>query len=534
MKKTAWFNAIQAGLSAPIAWVFIGAFGLRVYSAAMRCIVNPDSAQYIFQASALFNQQWSELLGCKLNYLSPLPFFIAAAFGFFRDWIAAGQAVNVFFGTATLIPLYCLLKRFADRTVCTLTILIYALMPVFVEGSGNILRGPLFWFFSAMGMLMFVRQFDDGAQTRRFRLDLLLSCLFFMAATWARIEGIVFLMVSPIYLLITSIPKKMERFLLFMAPIAFFGGLVIAAAYVSGNDLMTNTRIHKVYHEATQFTANYEMLESRIKAANAEDRGIYGRFLHRVREILILIPIVSIFHNILEGVFYPFALIYFIGLGGLRRRCRENCRIGYFLWLSLAAFILLYIHMIQTWFISYRFLAVLIYPGCIIMANGIERIMHPLVQKRRWTVTKAAAAIAAFLVLFGLPKSLKPEETDKVVYRRAAQLIAEHKHPGQSASVYAAKSRRAFEWVMLYAHRHDPVLKCAKSRIVRIPADYPAFIQKLDDVDARYFFYETRTWPTHRFNLSEALYQNDLRIADQWEHPDSGMLILFEKIPKRE
>ena len=143
----AWKNRIKAYLSTPIAWLLIGGFALRVYSAVMRCIINPDGAQYIFQASAIFNQQWSELLACKLSFVSPLPFFIAAAFGVFRDWIAAGQAVSVAFGTATLIPLYHLLKRFFNQTACNLTILIYALMPVFVEGGGNILRGPIFWFF---------------------------------------------------------------------------------------------------------------------------------------------------------------------------------------------------------------------------------------------------------------------------------------------------------------------------------------------------------------------------------------------------
>jgi 4-amino-4-deoxy-L-arabinose transferase-like glycosyltransferase len=168
MKKIVSFESVKPRLCAPIVWVLAGAFVLRVYSAALRCAVNPDGAQYLFQASAIFNHQWHDLLACKLSYISPLPFLIAVCFGIFRDWIIAGQAVSVFFGTATLVPLYYPLRRFSDVTISTLTVLIYALVPVFVEGSGNILRDPVFWFFSVLGMLMFARQLDEPAQGSRF------------------------------------------------------------------------------------------------------------------------------------------------------------------------------------------------------------------------------------------------------------------------------------------------------------------------------------------------------------------------------
>ena len=379
-------------------------------------------------------------------------------------------------------------------------------------------------------MLFFIRQFDDEAQKGRFRFDLLLSCLCFLFATWARIEGVMFLLVSPAYLLIAPFQKKIERFCCFVAPIAFFGAVVVIAAHTTGHDLMASTRIQKVYHEASQFTANYDTLESQIKAAYGHQRGLYAKFLQRTREILIFIPLISIVHNLLEGVFYPFALIYFIGFWGLHRRYRQNQRFGYFLWLSLGGFILLYIHMIQTWIISYRFLAVLIYPGCVIMANGIEQVMEILVQKRRWPAFKAGAAIAAFLIIFGLPKNLKPEERDKIVYRQTAQRIAMDKQPDEFASVYATQPRRAFEWVLLYAHRRDPVLRCSKTLIIDVPDDYEAFIRTLDSVNARYFFYEKRNWPKNRFDLMAARFEPDLRILGQWKHPDSGTLVLFERL----
>lgn len=517
-------------MNTPIGWVFIGALALRIYSATMRCVINPDGAQYLFQASAIFNHQWSDLLACKLNYVAPLPFFIAAAFGLFKDWVVAGQVVNVIFGTATLIPLYYLLRRFADQTVCTLTLLIYALMPVFVEGSGNILRGPIFWFCCTLGMLMFIRQFDEDATSKRFRMDLILSCLCFSLATWARIEGIMFLLVSPAYLIFCSTPKKFERLVCFMAPVALCGMLATLTALATNHDLMAAMRLQKVVMEATQFTDNFETLGSQLKTVYDQDRSLYGKFLHRAHEVLIFIPLISIFHNILEGIFYPFAAIFLVGFAGLRRRYQEHRRIGYLLWLTLAGFGLLYIHMIQTWIISYRFLAVLIFPGCIIMASGIDTLIGKLAHLRQWPAARAACAAAIILILLGLPKSLKPEERDKTIYRQAAQIIAQHRTAGEIESIYAAQPRRAFEWVLLYAHRNERKLGCSKANIIDIPNSYRDFRRVLDKVNARYFFYERRNWPQNHFDLTADLYQNDLRVRGQWKHPDSGTAILFERV----
>jgi 4-amino-4-deoxy-L-arabinose transferase-like glycosyltransferase len=534
MKKIVSFESVKPRLCAPIVWVLAGAFVLRVYSAALRCAVNPDGAQYLFQASAIFNHQWHDLLACKLSYISPLPFLIAVCFGIFRDWIIAGQAVSVFFGTATLVPLYYLLRRFSDVTISTLTVLIYALVPVFVEGSGNILRDPVFWFFSVLGMLMFARQLDEPAQGSRFRLDLVLSSLFFLLATWARIEGIVYLVASPLYLLINPIRRKIERFSIFIAPLVCLAILLVVAAFATGSDLKTSTRIQQVYSEATSFVASYANLESQIKAASENDSAPYRYFLQRVREVLILIPFLSIIYNLLEGIFYPFALIFGIGFVGLRRKYRQDRRIGYFLLLSITGFLLLYIHMIQTWMMFYRFLAVLIYPCCIIMANGVGTVAEKLEQIRRWPANRTAAAIAAFLILFGLPKSLKPEEADKVVYLQAAQRIAEQRQTGQFAPLFAAAAQRGFEWVLLYAHRAEAALECSLSHIIEIPADYEGFIGRLDEAGAAYFFYEKRHWPADSFDLIASSYEKDLRLLGQWKHPDSLEFALFERLPERQ
>lgn len=516
--------------STPVVWVLAAGLILRIYSAAMRCIINPDGTLYIYQASKMIHGQWSELLTCKLAYFSPLPLFIAMAFGLCRDWIAAAQSVNILFGWACLFPLYFILRRYIDNTAATFTVLIYALMPLLVEGSANVIRGPIFWFCMAMGMLMFIRQWDEKAPSNRFRLDLLLSGLFFLLGAWARIEGTAFLVASPLYLLIVRGGKKIRKILFFLSPL-ILGGLVAAgiALHSIQEDVTTTTRVDQIFHEVTQFTDQYDFLNDQIKDAARKYGGLFGSFLQRSRETLALIPLAAIVYHILEGVFYPFALVFFIGFSGLAGWVRQQPRSGYLLVLSAAGFVVLYVHILQTWVIDYRFLAIMMFPACIIMANGVRRVMGYLQQTRGLSLRKTVTVFTAFLILFGLPKSLKPEEQDKIVFRQAARAIEESKDT-ELVRIAAADASRAFEWVLLYAHRHSPDLYCALHMVDAVPGTYEQFRANLDKTGQRFFFYEENQWPEKGFDLLAAPYQKDFRLLGQWRHPDCGLFAVFQRI----
>lgn len=517
-------------LSTPIAWVLVGGFLVRLYAAAMRTIIGPDGAQYIHQASVLFNHEWSGLFSCNLNYLSPLPIFIAAAYAVCRDWIVAGLTINVLFGWATLLPLYHVLRRFFERGVCMLTVLIYALIPVLVDNSGNVMRGAMFWFFLTLGMLFFIRQWDDNAQASRFRFDLLASLLFFLLATWCRIEGVVFLAAPSVFLIFARTDRKLQRCFIFIMPMVVLSLTVIGAAVISGADLQTHLRLKKVFLEITQVSSNYRALDSWIKSMYAQHAGFYGEFLRRSREILPFIPLVVVFQNMLEGVFYPFVFIFFAGFFGIRKRCRQNRLMTYFVWQSLAGFVVLYIHTFQTWIVTYRFLAVLIFPGCIFMAAGVEKAVHYLQNRRQWPLAKATAGLSIALIIFGLPKNLIPRESDQAVFRQAARVLSRQVISDPSAPIAGYKRSRALEWVNLYAHRDTQVIPCTQSLEHAVSSDYGQFVANLDMAGIRYVLYEKRFWPHKVLDLPSTPYQEDFRLLGQWQHHNDQRVMLFERI----
>jgi len=170
-------------------------FAIRLFSFHYTYIINPDGVLYIHQARAIYYGIKDSILTCSMSYLSNYSILIVLAYKIFGDWVAAAKSVSLFFGTITLIPLYFLLDRFFKKEITVLTTLVFALIPIFVAKSVDVVRDPIYWFFSVLGLYLFVSQIE-----KRNYLYLILSSLCFLMAAWARIEAILFVLASFIFM----------------------------------------------------------------------------------------------------------------------------------------------------------------------------------------------------------------------------------------------------------------------------------------------------------------------------------------------
>lgn len=534
MRKILSIAKIRLFFQNPVVWVFAGAIGLRVLGAGMRCVIGPDAAQYLYQASAVFNGQWASLTGCKISFVSPLPIVVAAAFFIFKDWIIAGQAVNILFGWASLIPLFLILRRLFDRTVATLTTLIYALIPIFADNSTNIMRDAMGWFFITMGMFFFLRQWDKDLNGLRLRLFLVLSSLFFIIAAWTRIEAVVFLAASPLFLLAAGTERKLARCACFVFPLVV-AAVAVGLALLFREDVASLLKLGQVGKEITQFISKFNIIDAGLSDMAHQHRGILGEFFRRAREILVLMPLVSIVYHMLEGVSYPFTLVLFLGLVGLRKRVRADFRIGYLIWLAFAGMIVLYVHILQTWVMHPRFLAVMIFPGCALMANGVETLLYYFQQRFHWQRRHSVLLLSALVLIPGLLRDVKFIEQDKEGYRQAALILAQQEITHRWDRIAATKPSRGLEWLLIYAHRKSPELTCSLSHIVGVPQDYHQFVKMIDQRDVDFFFYEERYWPRNQFSLMDSPYLDDFKLLGQWRHSGNGkMFALLQRIGKEE
>ena len=507
-----------------IIFVFLLGFGLRFYACMNTPIVNPDGVQLIHQARAIYYGEWESITYCSLSYVSNYPFFIAGAYTIFHDWIIAARSISFLFGFSALIPLYFLLKRFFDDNISALCTLIFALIPVFVSRSGDVVRGPVYWFFLMLGLYFFVAQINNKS-----RIYLLFSNLSFLMATWARIEAILFVIVSCLYILLIEKERKLESLAIFVSPVFILILFSIFWALISDVSVNNIYRMRQILPKLSGTIDQYQGVRTSLRELATDHRdSILSNFLPKARNLLWLIALGTVVRYAVAAFFYPFFFIFIIGLGGIWERIKNDRRVLYLSLLSISGLVLLYIHVMHTWVMMYRFLAIAIIPSCIFAGFGLEKILRFL-QARFGLKESAALIVVCLLILVsGLPKNLKPRETDKAIFRQIGEIIAKREGNHHVITVAAAPST-VHEWVSFYANLKYPGVFCARDSGT-IGEDYSQFVKHLMENGIRYFLWEENRWPVEKIDFIHTQYRQDFKELGRWRHPDTERIILFEVI----
>ena len=217
-------------------YVFAVGVLLRFFSCYNSYLFNPDGMLYIQEAKAFYYEGFGALTDCYPNY-NILPVFIIAFYKIFGDWVLAAKAVSMVFGIATMIPLYLLLRRFLDEVLASCTLLFFAVNPNFVALSCDVIRGPIYWFFLTLGLYFFT-----SLNYKKNCYYMTLSCVAFIVAACSRVEAVLFLVASPIYLLFSKTETKWQKLFFFVLPPVF---IVLAGLLAS---LIMNLNINKFFY----------------------------------------------------------------------------------------------------------------------------------------------------------------------------------------------------------------------------------------------------------------------------------------------
>jgi hypothetical protein len=523
---------IKQIFSNKILLVLLLGFGIRLFACVNTFIVNPDGIQYIHQARAIYYGEWQDLTHCSVSYVSNLPFLIAGAYAVVRDWIIAARAASVLFGFAALIPLYFLLKRFFDENVSALCTLIYALIPIFVSRSAGVVRGPVYWFFSLLALYFFVSQIgqgqdiDEKTYNRRW-IYLASSNLSFLMATWARIEALLFIIVSGCYIVFTKQEKKIERLAFFVSPMVLIILVCLSGAAIFDVSVNEFHRGHEVLGKFSRPMDSYRELRASLKELAALHReDLLGEFLPKARNTIWLVAFGTLLNRALEAFFYPFFLVFFIGMVGSWQRIKSDTRVRYLFLLSVSGVVLLYMHVMETWVMMYRFLAIVIIPTCIFAGFGLEKIIRFVRSKFGLKESVALIVVTVLILVAGLPKNLKPKEADKAVFRQIGEMIAKREGNDRITTVAAAPSA-VQQWVSFYANLNYPGAPCLRYPGT-IGEDYRQFVEYLRQNNIKYFLWEENRWPVGTFDFIHAPYHQDFKELGRWRHRDTERVILFE------
>ena len=512
-----------------IVLIFILGLVIRLFACQYTFIVNPDGAYYIHQARAIYYGEWDSLTSCSIGFLSNYPFFIAGVYAIFHDWIVAAKSVSLFFGSITLIPLYFLFRRFFDKNISALSTLVFALIPVFVGISADVVRGPICWFFLTLGLYFFVKVTD-----KTYRLPLLLCCLSYLMASWARIEAILFVFITCLYLLAVPQSKKIEKFAFFGMPLAAILLIVLCGIIFYDVPLAHTLRLDEIGDKFAEPYIKYEILRSNLSELITQPltAGV-PHFLHKARHLIWLIALGTLVKYMISAYFYLPFIIFILGLRGIWQRIREDWRILYLSLIAFSVFILLYLHVIQTWMMFNRFWTIFMLACFLAIGFGLEKSAI-FIRSRFHLKQSIALAILCFLILaVTLPKNLKPREKDKLVFKEIGEFILARE--GSEKVTKIVKSLRTPNWTTFYANLEYEGAPCPMTNFglqatafeEMVFKNYGEFLRHMRQNGVRYFLWEERAWPKDGFNFLAARNRQDLKELGNWSHPDTGKLILF-------
>ncbi len=465
--------------------VILLGFVIRVYAFARIPLINPDGILYIQQARALHYGLWDSLTSC-FHYLSNYPILIAGSYQIFGDWVLSGRSVSLFFGTLALVPLYGLLRCFFDETVSALTLLSFALLPTLIYISQDVMRGPVYWFFSLLGLYLFILQTEQTE--KKTHLLTLFSSISFIMAAWARIEAVLFILISAAWLIFTRQEGKWRHLLFFMGPVALLCLGLILCMLISGQDalMLFETRILTM---PSDVMVNYEaLLENLASLVEHPPEGFSPYFFPKVRKLLWLIALGTVVVQIVETLFYLFFLILAWGAMGAFSRIKTDPRMIYLSVLSGMALLLLYCQTLYNWAMVNRFVAIFLFPAFVFMGLGIEKIIAFFSKKFKIQYAVSCTLVCLMMLGFALPKALRTNYVrDKLVFKEIGAFISAE--TGNRRAVSIGGNFKNIRFVHFYANLNYPGAPCFDTDAV-LPLAHPDPLCFVREKGTEYFIWK--------------------------------------------
>jgi len=506
--------------------IFVLGIVIRLFACEYTYIINSDGILYVHQARALYYNQLDSLYNCGLTYLSIYPIWIALLYPFTGDFLTAAITVSALFGCLTLIPIFLLSRHFLSIQTSSYVTLIFALLPIFVSRSADVLRDPACWFFFAWGILAFI-QYIDYKKVRY----LLLSLICFVFATWARIEAVVSFPSIGLFLFLFSKNKK-RVLLLCTSAVAFLIVLGIVLELFYDTSLCNFYRLDEVSSKFIepykQFKILRDTLEDRL---NINPKEFADHFIVNARHQIHFVAFGTLLSNACEAFFYPFFLFFIMGFYQIRKKLKNDPRLWFFIIMAITGVCIVYLHLIQFWMIEYRYFAVIIFATSIFAGFGIEQAEF-LLTKYRMKSSHALIFIFVFILLFGLGKNLKSREKDKYIFRQMGEHIAQMEK-NKPIVVAAIELSTNCEKVCFYANRSYKGVLCPRqffSVSKSCDNNYEKLVHEIDKYKAKYFLWESRLWPDHWFDFNKKYLKTDFIPIMRSHKSGKDSLILYKYI----
>lgn len=504
--------------------VLLLGFLTRVYLFVSNPVINPDGFLYIQQAKALYFGLFDQVLACY-HYLSPYPIFIAFTYPVIGDWVISAQWINILFGSAAIVPLYWILRRFFDDMTAWVTAMVFALIPSFVVTSRDVLRDPSFWFFAVSGLYFFILYME-----KRQSVWLFLSSIFFLSGAWARIEGTLFIIVSFVFLVFLKKERPWKELAAFLCPYAIIAASSIIFAHVRQIDLMEFINPSRLLTLPLGFFAHYNILRDQLQMMYDTELGsLFPYFFPQVRNLLWFIAFGTLLVQLAETLLYFFFVLLFIGMVYRAGQLKTDLRMFYLWVLSLMSLVLLYIQIIYFWHMPSRFLGVFLLPSFIFIGEGIDQFVRRVSSRFKLRADIAYAIMCMIILAFFMPKNIRANfSEDRLLFNQIGNYIVERENNSRPVSVCGVfKYVRAIHF---FANVNFAGAPCFESTSILNHADEKG-LKKILTQKFDYLVWDEKGWNNTPIETISTDMSRHFSRLQQWHSERWGNIVLYEVKP---
>jgi 4-amino-4-deoxy-L-arabinose transferase and related glycosyltransferases of PMT family len=516
------------------AWPLLLVLGIglavRLVALIQLAVINPDGILYIQQAKALSTGQW-HLLSESLSYVSLYPFLIAFLHYFVHDWVLSGQLVSLCFSMGMLLVVYRIARLFFTPAVSWLTTLLFALTPVFVRYSVDVMREAPFWFFFSLSLWLVLLAIRQTVSANKSSALLLASNCTILLASWSRIEAIVLLPATCLFLCVWRHDHNIRRLLIFLLPSACLVALGSGIAFVSGCDVFTLVRINEVIQKCIAPMDAYHALRGELKQlANGYGWSLLGCYLQTSYHTVWVTAMGGIVVNAMEAYFYPYVLVYALGLKAAWRRMRHVSEYQYMAIVFGCSLCVLLVHSIQSWIMTQRFVTILIIPSCVVAGLGLQNMLSYFASKKKIGETVAVILVASIIFIVSIKKNVQDVEHDKYIYVDISKHILSLNNSNNQVMIASSLSP-ATRWISFYVNidkkyeKNDKFFALKYSSVVDL-------VHSMHSKGISLFLWDEYAWNNSEYGKKISDFNGFFREIGRWSHNDTGDIILFELLAR--
>lgn len=391
---------------------------VRFYAFINVSVIQRDSPLYLYQAMVVSNGDFKLLEACdhsprikKINLfsLSIVPFYYLT-----KDFEIAGKLVSFISSCLSIVFLYLILRNFFSNSILYLTLLVYALNPLLVKESAEIMRESFFTLMILVGLWCFLNGLKASLKVRF--LWFFSSNIFWILSSWIRVEGIFFILFTFFYLLVDILfAKDKKRSFFTWITFSFFPilGSFILISYISFYKGFFLTELYSkvIKIHINPFTQPLTKVLENLKYSDIPSPTPY--FWDMVKQNLWLIALgTTLFYKFIPALHFSNVIFLLASIGDIKMYIKSNILLRYLGTLSVTYIFMLWYFTFSKWYMEKRYMLPLIFCLAPFIGIGIKNIKYVLergIQKKFKNCVKLSTlGIVIYILGFSLFEIIKP------------------------------------------------------------------------------------------------------------------------------